>query len=54
MRPMGNQNAKELIKRLMDANGFVVGEQQYNNICILMHRINVPNRKGGQNFYDSL
>ena len=39
---MGNQNAKELIKRLMDANGFVVGEQQYNNICILMHRINVP------------
>ena len=33
---MGNQNAKELIKRLMHANGFVIGEQQYNNICILI------------------
>ena len=36
IRPMGNQNAKELIKRLIHANGFVVGEQQYNNICILI------------------
>ena len=33
---MGNQNAKELIRRIMDANGFVGGEQQYNNICILI------------------
>ena len=39
---MGNQNAQELIRRLMDANGFVVGEQQYNNICILRHGVNVP------------
>ena len=33
---MGNHNAKELIKRIMHANGFVVGEQQYHNICILI------------------
>ena len=33
---MGNQNANELIKRPMHANGFVVGEQQYNNMCVLI------------------
>ena len=48
---MGNQNAKELIKRLMHANGFVVGEQQDNNICTMLTFLN---KNGDQNFYDSL